>query len=469
MGSLYRKYRPRALSEVVGQNSVIDLLRASLAAGQVSHAYLLAGPHGVGKTSIARILAHEINQLEYHDDSEYLDIIEIDAASNNGVDDIRDLRERVQIAPAHADKKIYIIDEVHMLSKSAFNALLKTLEEPPAHVVFILATTEPDKLPETILSRVQRYNFKQITLSDIISHLKMIAKKEKIAISDEALGVIAEYGHGSFRDSISVLDQIRYLASEHKISADNVRNTLGIANGEIIDKLLDAARANNLAEMIAYIKELENSGSDIRSVVDQLTDKIHATLVDFPQDISLLDALFEVANSNYPYLKLLTALGKPALAIEAEKPAPKKPIPATPESPKPDTKKPTSVAQVATVEKISVAAPTPKAQPTAAKDFTWSDFLGAIKHNSAALHALLAKAGYEYADGKLSIFIGNSFAAKKLDNAKYRQVMTAVALDFGIISEDIAIIPNKKPPSDAASAAVAAIMGGGEEVEFNAN
>src|SRR3989344_288581 len=169
--ALYRKYRSRSLDDIVGQDHVTSILRNAIAKGKVAHAYLFTGRRGVGKTSIARIIAHEINKLPYNEESSHLDIIEIDAASNNGVDDIRDLREKVTLAPLQAEKKIYIIDEVHMLSKPAFNALLKTLEEPPEHVVFILATTDVDKLPETIVSRTQKYTFKQASSSDIVKNL----------------------------------------------------------------------------------------------------------------------------------------------------------------------------------------------------------------------------------------------------------------------------------------------------------
>ena len=169
--ALYRKYRSKSLDEIVGQSHITDMLRRAIASGRVSHAYLLTGPRGVGKTSIARILAHEINHLPYTDESSHLDIIEIDAASHTSVEDVRDLRDKVQIAPTSADKKVYIIDEVHMLSKSAFNALLKTLEEPPAHVIFILATTDADKLPATILSRVQRFNFRAISPEDTLAYI----------------------------------------------------------------------------------------------------------------------------------------------------------------------------------------------------------------------------------------------------------------------------------------------------------
>ena len=205
--ALYRKYRSKSLSEVIGQTHITDILTRALKTDKIAHAYLFTGPRGVGKTSVARILAHEINHIPYTDDSTILDIIEIDAASNNGVEDVRQLREFVRIAPTAAAKKVYIIDEVHMLSKPAFNALLKTLEEPPEHVVFILATTDVEKLPATIISRTQRFSFHAIQPKEAAKHLRTIADKEKIAITDDALSLVAERGDGSFRDSISLLDQ----------------------------------------------------------------------------------------------------------------------------------------------------------------------------------------------------------------------------------------------------------------------
>src|SRR5579872_6827852 len=187
---LYRKYRSKKLSEIVGQEHITKTLNEALKKGTISHAYLFTGPRGVGKTSIARILAHEVNNLPYDEDVNNIDIIEIDAASNRRIDEIRDLREKVHIAPSSAKYKVYIIDEVHMLTKEAFNALLKTLEEPPEHVIFILATTEAHKLPETIVSRTQRYNFKPIDDKDIAGHLAMIAKREGIKAEPEALKAI---------------------------------------------------------------------------------------------------------------------------------------------------------------------------------------------------------------------------------------------------------------------------------------
>ncbi|MBP5204877.1 DNA polymerase III subunit gamma/tau, partial [Candidatus Saccharibacteria bacterium] len=182
MKALYRKYRPTKLSEVIGQERVTKPLENSLKTGNISHAYLFTGPRGCGKTSVARILAHEVNDFDYKIEDNYTDIIEIDAASNTGVDNIRDLIEKTIIAPTEGKYKVYIIDEVHMLSKSAFNALLKTLEEPPKHVIFIMATTDAYKVPITITSRSQVYNFQLATPDVMLNHLKAIAKKEKINI-----------------------------------------------------------------------------------------------------------------------------------------------------------------------------------------------------------------------------------------------------------------------------------------------
>src|ERR1700759_265171 len=220
--ALYRKYRPKGLADVVGQDHIVTTLQNALKAGKISHAYLFTGPRGVGKTSVARILAHEINNLPYTDESVHLDIIEIDAASNRRIDEIRDLRDKVRVAPAQAKYKVYIIDEVHMLTREAFNALLKTLEEPPAHCIFILATTEVHKLPETIISRTQRFNFQPIEPKTAGEHLHAIAKREKIDISPEAIELLAEHGNSSLRDSISLLDQLS--ATGGQISEQKVRD-----------------------------------------------------------------------------------------------------------------------------------------------------------------------------------------------------------------------------------------------------
>ncbi|HSX16408.1 MAG TPA: DNA polymerase III subunit gamma/tau, partial [Candidatus Saccharimonadales bacterium] len=265
--ALYRKYRSKSLGEIVGQEHVTATLANALKAGRVSHAYLLSGPRGVGKTSIARILAHEINGLPY-DDASHLDIIEIDAASNRRIDEIRDLRDRVNTAPSAAKYKVYIIDEVHMLTKEAFNALLKTLEEPPAHVVFILATTEAHKLPETIISRTQRYSLRPVPEEQVIAHLKTIAKGEKLKIDDDALALVAKHGEGSFRDSISLLDQASS-TSEH-ITRGDIERILGLAPDEYIAKLTAAVAGGGSADIVTTLAALYGQGFEPAMVAHQL-------------------------------------------------------------------------------------------------------------------------------------------------------------------------------------------------------
>jgi DNA polymerase-3 subunit gamma/tau len=231
--ALYRKYRSKSFSEVIGQKHITDTLEKAIESDRISHAYLFTGPRGVGKTSVARILAYAVNGLDYANEEMHLDIIEIDAASNRRIDEIRDLRDKVNITPTSAKYKVYIIDEVHMLTREAFNALLKTLEEPPQHVIFILATTESHKLPETIISRTQRYNFKPFDIKTATEYLASIAKKEKIQASPEALELLAEFGDGSFRDSISLLDQLSSAGEE--ITAELVRQRLGLPQQSCIE------------------------------------------------------------------------------------------------------------------------------------------------------------------------------------------------------------------------------------------
>ena len=246
--ALYRKYRSKNLSEIVGQEHITSTLNNALKNNQISHAYLFTGPRGVGKTSVARILAHEVNGFSYTNDDTYLDIIEIDAASNRRIDEIRQLRDKVNIAPSSGKYKVYIIDEVHMLTREAFNALLKTLEEPPEHAIFILATTEAHKVPETIISRTQQFNFRPIPVAQIIGLLKDIAKKEKISIDDQALTVIAEYGQGSFRDSISLLDQASSLSD--KITESELQSLLGLAPNKVIENIINSIELKSVKNLL---------------------------------------------------------------------------------------------------------------------------------------------------------------------------------------------------------------------------
>ncbi|MBH1956317.1 DNA polymerase III subunit gamma/tau [Candidatus Saccharibacteria bacterium] len=481
--ALYRKYRSKSLDEVVGQSHVTDILSRSLKQGKVAHAYLLTGPRGVGKTSIARILAHEINSLEYTDETTHLDIIEIDAASNNGVDDVRQLREKVQIAPVSAKKKVYIIDEVHMLSKPAFNALLKTLEEPPEHVVFILATTDADKLPDTIISRTQQYTFRTIQPEDAVRHLRHIASEEKIAISDEALLLIAQRGGGSFRDSISLLDQLSGLADQKEITRDTIEQLLGLASQERIKAIIAAVLSNDLSAILAQLDMIDASGVQPAVFANQLTRAIRANIVSHPQLLPLLDELLSVPTSSQPHIKLLTVLAsqtsqKPKSApLAVNAPAITAPIaPAhqgsiqnmVKQKPvtkiKEDTPTPSTPPQTLAVKPPE--APKVPSQPPG--EFDWAVWIEYVRVNYVALHSVLSKCSYEIDGDTLTLYAMRKFNKTKLDDAKYRAILAESLLAVGAGEWIIETIPTPPPPKDSVAAAVAGIMGGGEEVSVDA-
>ncbi len=287
--SLYQKYRPKNLAEIVGQDHIKQTLQNATQFDRVGHAYLFSGPHGVGKTSIARILARGVNCTGEGDkpcnncinctaslEGSDLNIIEIDAASNRGIDDIRSLKEKVAFPPQGAKRKVYIIDEVHMLSKDAFNALLKTLEEPPKHSLFILATTELHKVLDTIISRTQHFELKKITDEQIVVHLKNVAKSEDLELSDDAGQLIAMNASGSLRDSLSLLDQLKNY--NQKIDLDAVRFVVGIpAQQEILD-LVSASLAKNHAKVLTLTDGFVGKGYDVGNVIDSLVELLRGLI-----------------------------------------------------------------------------------------------------------------------------------------------------------------------------------------------
>ena len=458
--ALYRKYRSRSLSEIVGQPHITAILERAIANGTTAHAYLLTGPRGVGKTSIARILAHEINRLPYRDESTHLDIIEIDAASNNSVEDIRDLREKVQIAPVSAPKKIYIIDEVHMLSKSAFNALLKTLEEPPEHAVFILATTDADKLPATILSRVQRFNFRTISQDEVAAHLRTIADAEQISIDDDALQLIARYGQGSFRDSISLLDQMQNLSSE-KITAAMVEDSLGLASTAKIRQLLEAYCAGDLQTIADTLRALEHRGVPANAISEQLLYEIRSDIINKSNCLPLADKLLSNQKTAWPYVKLLIALGSNTNVSNSD-------IPAVSTPAQPELAQPMVVNEPAPVYAPQPASDTPQkkkknAQPNQTVNFEWSKFLEAVHAKSAGAYSYLAKSGYELDDQQLTVFAGKKFAKNQIEKSL---PVLAGALQAQNLDREIIVSAKPKPPKDSQTAAILDIMGGGEEVNL---
>ncbi len=479
--ALYRKYRSKSLDEVIGQRHVTDILGQAVKQGRISHAYLLTGPRGVGKTSIARILAHEINHLPYDDDdTTNLDIIEIDAASNNGVEDVRALRDKVQIAPVAASKKIYIIDEVHMLSKAAFNALLKTLEEPPEHVVFILATTDVDKLPATIISRAQRFSFRSITTADAVKHLRYIADNEGIKVSDEALELIAERGDGSFRDSISLLDQLASLVdSAEGITAGLIEASLGIAPKDTVDQILSTVDEHSIAKLVTLLDQAYDQGINGIILSQQLTKRVRELIVDKPQLLPLLDTLLDVAKHPQPNLKLLSVLGTAATPKQATKtvalavPAPG--VTATiAELEKQATQDVVSISskvvdsQLAdhkTLEKSNIS----DAVPVAEAAFDWEKLIENTRQKYVAVYSVLSKCNYVLEGNQLTLYTGNKFYKKKLDDVKYGSLLYKSLAEVGVYGLDIHTIPTAPPPKDSQAAAVAAIMGGGEEVVVEDN
>lgn len=461
--ALYRKYRTKTLDDTIGQTHVTSVLKRALKQGSIAHAYLLTGPRGTGKTSIARILAHEINGLEYTDDSEHLDIIEIDAASNNGVDDVRELRDKALIAPSSAPKKIYIIDEVHMLSKPAFNALLKILEEPPEHVVFILATTDFDKLPDTIVSRTQRYHFHTISVDEVTARLRYIADAESINISDEALTVLAQRGGGSMRDSVSLLDQIRHSAVDTQITRDDVEQVLGLATSIEIDTLVDALRTRDAQQIIAAYTAIEQRGVSASTLAAQLTSRITEDLASSPELVHALEGLMEVSRSPHPTTKLLVTLLSPvvtkpkSVALNAD-------TPSTPRIIKPVT----SAAPRATPPP---ATPAPQPGDTGDADlskFDWAVIVDYARQHYTAVYSILSKCSAEVIDNKVVLYAGRKFNKTKLDSTKYRPQLGEILAQTGVgASAHIDIRDTPPPPKDEQAAKIAAMMGGGEEVDVS--
>ncbi len=275
--ALTRTYRPTSFDDIVSQEHVSSTLKNAIKQNRLAHAYMFCGPRGVGKTTMARVLARTVNEIDQQIDGESLNqtlnVVEIDAASNNKVDDIRDLRERVRIPPQNGRYKVYIIDEVHMLSKSAFNALLKTLEEPPDHIIFIFATTEPHKVLPTILSRVQRFDFKRISIDEIVDRLRSVAKNENIQIDDESLHVIAKKADGALRDALGLLDQaISFCGND--IQHEELLRALNVVSTERMFDFMDTVEQQDASKGLELINDLLQEGYDIQEYLVGLTEHI---------------------------------------------------------------------------------------------------------------------------------------------------------------------------------------------------
>lgn len=296
MATLYRKYRPQTFNQIIGQDHVVETLRKALELDRVSHAYLFCGARGVGKTTLARLLAKAVNCLGNSPagerpcgkcrncldiaDGRFVDLIEIDAASNRGIDEMRDLRDRVQFAPSVGRKRVYIIDEVHMLTREAFNALLKTLEEPPSHILFIFATTEVHKLPATILSRCQRFDFRLGTDEAIGKNIKELAKKENLKLTDEVAKLIVRSAAGSYRDAQSILDQLSSHLVKKQIDIKEAIKLLNLSAFEQVDELIAKLKEGDLSKVISYLGDLAQKNVGFSNLTDAVIVELRRRMIE---------------------------------------------------------------------------------------------------------------------------------------------------------------------------------------------
>ena len=433
--ALYRKYRPLKLADVVGQDDTIRQLQTQLTNQKISHGYLFVGARGCGKTSVARIFAHEINHFDYQLEDNYVDIIEIDAAVFTMVENIRELRDKAMLAPTTGKYKVYIIDEIHMLSKNAFNALLKILEEPPEHIVFIFATTNPEKIPATILSRVQIFHFKLADKSIMQPFLEGICQKEGINIEKDALSLLIEQGGGSFRDSLSILDQLSNLHPDKStlITTEEVSSALGVPKQVLIEELLANYEQENIDQIRSLVEELINQGNKAEGIATSLIKAI----VQNPtaKNLHLIEKLYAV-NGEFASAKLIVALildhfkAAPITIAESEAPAtPTTPVdpaaPAAPvasgESAKPSinpeirerlvkisksklTEKIQERAEIQNQQVQAEAMTIPEAVVSGSGDFSAKGFLENIRNIAETLFVPLNKSYFTYKSNQLEIY-----------------------------------------------------------------
>jgi DNA polymerase-3 subunit gamma/tau len=416
---LYRKYRSASFDEVVGQDHIVASLTTAIQHGRLSHAYLFTGPRGTGKTSVARLLARSLNCTGEPKPcnqcancrsalSSSLDIVEIDAASNRSIDSVRELKDKIALAPSAGKYKVYIIDEVHMLTTEAFNALLKTLEEPPAHAVFILATTEAHKLPDTIISRTQRFSFKPIALPGLTAHLSKIAAAEKIAVEPAALETIGRAARGSFRDAISLLDQLGSSA-DGAVTEGQVRDLLGYADPAAITAISRAIAGGDPKTALQLLTQLGDGGAQPAQVAAQLTEQWRSVLlaaanarpaadpdvqalaasVAPARAAQVIDVLLEVNRSHWPDLAIEAAVA--TLASLSTAPAPSA-VPAP--APTPATK-PAAAAPAPKANTMPSPTPDPASAPAspaaagALESSLWPKVVVLIKGQNNSLSALL--------------------------------------------------------------------------------
>jgi DNA polymerase-3 subunit gamma/tau len=483
--ALYRTWRPALWDEVVGQDHIVQTLKNAIATDRVGHAYLFAGPKGTGKTTSARLLAKGVNCLEDSlekrpcnhcanclavNDGRFLDLIEIDAASNTSVDDVRELRDKINFAPSQGRFKVYIIDEVHMLSTSAFNALLKTLEEPPSHVIFILCTTEIHKIPATVLSRCQRHEFRRIPVPVIVQKLKELCKQEKIKIDDDALSLIARQATGSMRDAISLVDQLSSISK--KITLPIAQDVLGTATNQSVIDLVEASLAGSSGKGLEIIHQALDSGADprqyARQVVDYLRDLLvikmeagkqleltpevravmedHTARFEMNRLVSMIQAFtnaaIEMKANWHPGLGLELAYAEaltPAVFIQAQ--ATPQPEPQQSQSkPAPKAKESSNPVEAAP-KPVEVDRPTPISGPLTLDlvQEHWEALKRAVKSRNTVTSALLNSSRLIDVDGNTVVinFSSDLLRVKMADEQNSRMVSTVMSKYFG---QDVRLI-----------------------------
>jgi DNA polymerase-3 subunit gamma/tau len=481
--ALYRKYRSTSLSEIVGQEHITTALEQALKTGRISHAYLFTGPRGTGKTSLARILAHAINDLPYSSEA-HLDIIEIDAASNRRIDEIRDLRDKVYVAPTSAKYKVYIIDEVHMLTREAFNALLKTLEEPPAHVVFILATTDVHKLPETIISRTQRYTLRPVDQEKVVKHLAHIAKSEKITADNDALELLAKHGEGTFRDSISLLDQASNQGEG--ITLEGVRSQLGIPSETAITEIIDSLTDTAISAPITRLQKLYSNGYRAGAIAEQLAAMLREQLTNNSStlpaatSLQLLKRLLDVPGAHNPerlleiiLMEVIVPASPPPTTAPVTAAAPKPVAPPTPKPVTVVTPEPKVTENLAPTQPDPIPEPAKVGPPSTAilDDESWVAVLSELKKQYNTLYGIVRMAHTDFSEpGTVQLSFSFAFHQKRINDAKNRKIVSdCIAVVTGqqvslvcTVSKEPKARPAVAPVKDASLQDISAVFGGGE-------
>ena len=467
MKALYRRYRPRKLSEVVGQDQIIQALQKSIDNNKISHAYLFVGPRGTGKTSVARIFAHTINGFDYELEDDYLDIIEIDAASNRGIDNIRELREKANLAPAQGKYKVYIIDEVHMLTNEAFNALLKTLEEPPEHIVFIMATTDAHKVPVTISSRSQKHVFHLADQATMVKYLRSVCDKEAINISDDALELLYKHGGGSFRDTLSLLDQISIIEHDNDITKDDIIKALGLPDDTLISQLLDAYHGQDPSQIRNILGQLYNASVNATTITSSLIELIVQGMK--PEDIPLLNKLIEQSKPNvfYPEVRLLLAL----LPIEDTQPQitfPPKQFKSetatdiTPEQVKSDAvgvqdEVDTKESNTENPKPIEGKIPNDDSSGNFVGDDLWQKILDIAAEKANTISTFLSSSQYSDTNNVFTIYANSEFKKKRIESKR--------SVILSILPEGYELVISDKSKPNTVVDNILDIMGGGEIIK----